>query len=111
MISSIFLVIWPLIIVLLISLIVSIAVVLRWNNRPKLALITALTIYLAPLILLIGLTVIGGHTRSQGLSLTFSAVILGAVWLIIGFLILVPVQWKSLRSEKKRAQMKIGSTF
>jgi len=101
----------PLFIILIVSLIVPIIIVLRWQNRPVWALTIATSVFMFPIILLTILTMIGGYTTAQGRSLLLSALALFAIWMIIGLIFLVPIQWQSRKLKKRRIQNSIDQTF
>ena len=109
--ASFFFAILPIFIVLLVSLIVPIIIVLKWQNRPVWALMIATCLYMFPFILVIIYTIIGGYSDASGLSLIMNVLILLGIYLLLGLFVLIPIQWQSRRIKKRRFQANIDKTF
>lgn len=86
-------------VLLLISLIIPIIIVMKWHRRQFAALVVSSLIYMLPLFLVLMDTIIAGNHPHTGLSLFTITSVFMTIWLLIGLLILVPIQWKAEKIE------------
>ena len=104
----------PVIIFLLLSLLIPTIIVLKWHKRPVWAMIAASVIYVLPFVLISILGSDPGYQIQESPHFIYLAsiiIVASLIWLLIGFVFLVPIQMISRKKRQRRMQSKIDEAF
>lgn len=108
---TIFNVLLVLTILMIVSLILPIIIVIKWRRRPVWAMLTAAAIYVLPVLIVSIQSIIDGNQNQTGQALYVSFMLAMIIWLIIGLVVLLPIQWKSRKSRKRILRDSIDEAF
>ena len=109
--ATIFMALLPLVIVFALSMIGPLIIILKWHRRPVWAMVTASVVYVLPVFLLSLFSIFTGFQNTEDPYFYASFIVFIGIWLILGLIFLVPIQWKNRKTRARREHMKIENTF